>query len=57
MRIDQTLCAQTWIAKVAAKCLRADPRIALLVSGNLETTEARGRYDALNHQTPPTLQF
>ena len=39
--MDQTLWTQTWIAKLVAKCLRMDPRIALLVSENLETTEAR----------------
>ena len=41
--MDQTPWTQTWIAKLVAKCLRMDPRIALLVSENLETTEAQRR--------------
>ena len=39
--MDQTPWTQTWIAKLVAKYSRMNPRIALLVSENLETTEAR----------------
>ena len=41
MQMDNSPWTQTWIAKLVAKCLRMDPCIALLVSENLETTEAR----------------
>ena len=41
MQMDQTPWTQSWIAKLVVKCLQMDPRIALLVSENLETTEAR----------------
>ena len=36
-----SLLTQSWIAKLVTRCLRINPRIAMPVSGNLETTEVK----------------